>query len=48
MSSEMSGSVIVLPGARVGDRAIIGAGSVIRGTVPADAVVAGNPWVRIK
>jgi acetyltransferase-like isoleucine patch superfamily enzyme len=40
--------VIVLPGARVGDRAIIGAGSVIRGTVPADSVVAGNPWVRIK
>ena len=33
----------ILPGVKVGDDAIIGAGSVVRGDVPAGTVVAGNP-----
>lgn len=35
--------VTVLPGVHIGDGAIIGAGSVVTGDVPAYAVVAGNP-----
>ncbi|MEM7711786.1 MAG: antibiotic acetyltransferase, partial [Pseudomonadota bacterium] len=31
------------PGAQIGDGAVIGAGAVVRGTVPDYAVVAGNP-----
>lgn len=34
---------LVLPGARIGNGAIIGAGSVVRGEVPDYAVVTGNP-----
>lgn len=34
---------MVLPGARIGDGVIVGAGSVVRGTVPDYAVVIGNP-----
>lgn len=34
---------IILPGARIGDGVIVGAGAVVRGTIPAYAVVAGNP-----
>jgi len=34
---------LVLPGVSIGDRAIIGAGSVVTRDVPADAIVAGNP-----
>jgi acetyltransferase-like isoleucine patch superfamily enzyme len=34
---------LLLPGADVGDCAIVGAGSVIRGTVPPYAIFAGNP-----
>jgi carbonic anhydrase/acetyltransferase-like protein (isoleucine patch superfamily) len=33
----------ILPGARIGDGVIVGAGAVVRGTVPPYAVVAGNP-----
>ena len=33
----------ILPGVKVGDRAIIGAGSVVTSDVPSHAVVAGNP-----
>jgi maltose O-acetyltransferase len=39
----IGGAAIVLPGVTVGDRAIVGAGSVVTNDVPADAVVAGNP-----
>ena len=35
--------VVVLPGVKIGDNAIIGAGSVITKHVPANAIVAGNP-----
>lgn len=34
---------IVCPGARIGNGVIVGAGSVLRGTVPDYAIVAGNP-----
>jgi maltose O-acetyltransferase len=34
---------IVLPGSTIGDEAIVGAGSVVRGEIPAGAVAAGCP-----
>jgi maltose O-acetyltransferase len=39
----LGGGVIVLPGVTIGDRAVVGAGSVVTRDVPADTVVAGNP-----
>ena len=36
-------NVIILPGVEVGENSVIGAGSVVTKTVPAKAVVAGNP-----
>lgn len=36
-------NAMVLKGATIGDRAIIGAGSVVVGRVPADAIWVGNP-----
>jgi acetyltransferase-like isoleucine patch superfamily enzyme len=39
----LGANVLVLKGARIGDRAIIGAGSVVTGTVPPDEIWAGNP-----
>jgi len=39
----IGGGAIVLGGVTIGDRAIVGAGSVVTRDVPADAVVAGNP-----
>lgn len=36
-------NVIILKGVCVGDRAIVGAGSIVTKDVPADSVVAGNP-----
>jgi acetyltransferase-like isoleucine patch superfamily enzyme len=36
-------NVTILPGTSIGDDAIVGAGSVVRGDVPPGAVVAGNP-----
>ncbi len=39
----VGGGAILLPGVNIGDRAIIGAGSVVTGDVAADATVAGNP-----
>jgi len=38
----------ILPGARVGHGAIIGAQAVVRGTVPAYAVVIGNPGAVVR
>jgi acetyltransferase-like isoleucine patch superfamily enzyme len=40
---QISRDVTILKGVRNGARAIIGAGSVVRTDIPADAVVAGNP-----
>jgi acetyltransferase-like isoleucine patch superfamily enzyme len=34
---------ILLPGATIGDHSIVGAGSVVSGTVPPQTIVAGNP-----
>jgi UDP-3-O-[3-hydroxymyristoyl] glucosamine N-acyltransferase len=34
---------VILGGTRLGDRVIVGAGSVVQGTFPDDAIVAGNP-----
>ena len=33
----------ILMGADIGDNCIIGAGSVVKGTIPPNSVVAGNP-----
>jgi maltose O-acetyltransferase len=34
---------LILPGVRIGDRAVIGAGSVVTRDVPADVLAVGNP-----
>jgi acetyltransferase-like isoleucine patch superfamily enzyme len=39
----LGANVLVLKGARIGDRAIIGAGSVVTGNIPSDEIWAGNP-----
>lgn len=39
----LGGGVIVCPGIRIGNGAIIGAGSVVTRDIPAGAVAAGNP-----
>lgn len=36
-------SSILLPGTRIGEGAVIGAGAVVRGDVPAWAIISGNP-----
>lgn len=36
-------NVILLPGTRVGDNCILGAGCVVRGNIPDDSIVVGNP-----
>ncbi len=39
----IGGSVTVCPGVRIGDRCIIGAGSVVVHDIPDDSMAAGNP-----
>ena len=39
----LGGNVTVLPGVTIGDRAVIGAGSVVTKDIPADVVAFGNP-----
>jgi maltose O-acetyltransferase len=39
----VGGGAIILPGVQVGDRAVIGAGSVVTRDVPAGVFAAGNP-----
>ena len=39
----VGGGAIILAGVTIGDRAVIGAGSVVTKDVPADVVAAGNP-----
>ncbi len=39
----VGGGAIILPGVRVGSRAVIGAGSVVTRDVPGDVFAAGNP-----
>lgn len=36
-------NAILLPGTTIGDNVIIGAGSVVRGNIPPNSIVAGNP-----
>ncbi|TWO70883.1 sugar O-acetyltransferase [Caenimonas sedimenti] len=39
----IGGGAIILPGVRIGDRAVIGAGSVVTRDVPDDVLAVGNP-----
>lgn len=39
----IGGSAIICPGVTIGDRSVIGAGSVVTRSIPADVVAAGNP-----
>lgn len=39
---------IILKGVEIGDRAVVGAGSVVTRNVPANSIVAGNPAVVVK
>lgn len=39
----VGGGAMILPGVRIGSRAVIGAGSVVTRDVPADVLAAGNP-----
>ena len=39
----LGGGAIILPGVRIGQNAVVGAGTVVSRSVPANTVVAGNP-----
>ena len=39
----VGGNVTILPGVTIGDRCVIGAGSVVTKDIPADSFAAGNP-----
>lgn len=39
----IGGSAIICPGVTIGDRTVIGAGSVVTKDIPADVLAAGNP-----
>ncbi|KIC94368.1 sugar O-acetyltransferase [Flavihumibacter solisilvae] len=39
----IGGSVVICPGVTIGNRSIIGAGSVVTKDIPADVIAAGNP-----
>jgi maltose O-acetyltransferase len=41
--SYIGAGAIVLPGSSIGDDAVVGAGAVVRGEVPAGMIAAGNP-----
>lgn len=44
----IGGNVIVLPGVKIGDNTVIGAGSVVNKDIPANVVAVGNPCRVIK
>lgn len=44
----IGGSATILPGVTIGERSIVGAGSVVTKDVPSDVAVAGNPAKIIK
>lgn len=39
----VGGNVVICPGETIGDRSVIGAGSVVTKNIPADVIAAGNP-----
>lgn len=39
----LGGSAVICPGVSIGDRSIIGAGSVVTKDIPADVIAGGNP-----
>lgn len=39
----VGGSAVICPGVTIGDRSIIGAGSVVTKDIPSDVIAAGNP-----
>ncbi|ULA60692.1 MAG: Nodulation protein L [Nitrospira sp.] len=39
----IGGGAVILPGVTIGDRSVVGAGSVVVRSVPADCVAVGNP-----
>jgi maltose O-acetyltransferase len=39
----IGGSVVICPGVSIGDRSVIGAGSVVTRNIPSDVFAAGNP-----
>lgn len=41
--ASIGGGAVILPGVTIGEWAMVGAGAVVRGDVPAGAVVVGNP-----
>lgn len=41
--SWIGGSTIICPGVHIGDRAVVGAGSVVTRDIPSDVFAAGNP-----
>lgn len=41
-------NAIILPGATIGNRVVIAAGSVVTGTIPDDCVIGGNPAVPLR
>lgn len=47
-NSFIGARAILLPGTRIGDNCIIGAGSVVKGEIPDNSVVIGNPAKVIK
>jgi maltose O-acetyltransferase len=44
----VGGRAVILPGVTIGDRAVIGAGSIVSRDIPSDVVAAGNPCRVIK
>lgn len=39
----IGGGTVILPGVTLGDRVVVGAGSVVTRDIPSDSIVAGNP-----
>lgn len=47
-NSWIGGGVIICPGVSIGDRSVIGAGSVVTHDIPSDVVAVGNPCKVVK
>jgi acetyltransferase-like isoleucine patch superfamily enzyme len=41
--ASIGAGAVILPGVRIGERAMVGAGAVVTRDVPSDVVVVGNP-----